>query len=56
MRAELQQAMHATKNNTGMLLNVALNYSGRAEIVDTFNRILLWNSNKTGTSLLSAKN
>jgi undecaprenyl diphosphate synthase len=38
--AELQQAMHATKDNTGMLLNVALNYSGRAEIVDTFNRIL----------------
>jgi len=37
---ELQQAMHATKDNTGMLLNVALNYSGRAEIVDTFNRIL----------------
>ena len=38
--AELQHAMHATKDNTGMLLNVALNYSGRAEIVDTFNRIL----------------
>jgi undecaprenyl diphosphate synthase len=38
--AELQQAMHATKDNTGMLLNIALNYSGRAEIVDTFNRIL----------------
>jgi undecaprenyl diphosphate synthase len=40
VRAILQQAMHATKNNTGMLLNVALNYSGRAEIVDTFNRII----------------
>jgi undecaprenyl diphosphate synthase len=40
VRAELRQAMHATKNNTGMILNVALNYSGRAEIVDTFNRIL----------------
>jgi undecaprenyl diphosphate synthase len=40
VRAELQHAMLATKNNTGMLLNVALNYSGRAEIVDTFNRIL----------------
>ena len=38
--AELQHAMHATKDNTGMLLNVALNYSGRAEIVDTFNRML----------------
>ncbi len=38
--AELQRAMHTTKDNTGMLLNVALNYSGRAEIVDTFNRMM----------------
>jgi len=37
VRTELLRAMRTTKNNTGMLLNVALNYSGRAEIVDTFN-------------------
>jgi undecaprenyl diphosphate synthase len=37
--AELKNAMHVTKENTGMLLNVALNYSGRAELVDTFNRL-----------------
>ena len=30
-----------TKANTGMLLNVALNYSGRAELVDTFNRLAI---------------
>jgi undecaprenyl diphosphate synthase len=39
VRRELRRAMRLTKNNTGMLLNVALNYSGRAEIVDTFNRL-----------------
>jgi undecaprenyl diphosphate synthase len=39
VRAELRRAMRTTKNNTGMLLNVALNYSGRAELVDTFNRL-----------------
>jgi undecaprenyl diphosphate synthase len=39
VREELQRAMKTTRNNTGMILNVALNYSGRAEIVDTFNRL-----------------
>jgi undecaprenyl diphosphate synthase len=39
VRVELQRAMRMTKENTGMILNVALNYSGRAEIVDTFNRL-----------------
>jgi len=39
VRKGLQRAMHETKDNTGMLLNVALNYSGRAELVDTFNRM-----------------
>jgi undecaprenyl diphosphate synthase len=35
----LHKAVDATSGNTGMLLNVALNYGGRAEIVDTFNRL-----------------
>ncbi len=39
VRNELQRATNETKDNTGMLLNVALNYSGRAELVDTFNRM-----------------
>jgi undecaprenyl diphosphate synthase len=37
---ELQRAMEKTGANTGMMLNVALNYGGRAELVDTFNRIV----------------
>lgn len=33
VRAELEAAVEKTKNNTGMIMNVALNYGGRAEIV-----------------------
>ena len=40
VRRELSRAVRMTQDNTGMLLNVALNYSGRAELVDTFNRLL----------------
>lgn len=40
VQAELQRATRLTQENSGMLLNVALNYSGRAELVDTFNRLL----------------
>lgn len=40
VRMELDHAMKVTEQNTGMLLNVALNYSGRAELVDAFNRLL----------------
>jgi undecaprenyl diphosphate synthase len=40
VRIELQHAVKTTQSNTGMILNVALNYSGRAELVDTFNRLL----------------
>lgn len=32
-QAALQKAMDATKNNTGLVLNFAMNYGGRAEIV-----------------------
>ncbi len=40
VRTELRRATRLTRDNTGMLLNVALNYSGRAELVDSFNRLL----------------
>jgi undecaprenyl diphosphate synthase len=40
VRTELERAVRLTRENSGMLLNVALNYSGRAELVDTFNRLL----------------
>lgn len=36
----LMQAMDKTQDNSGMLLQVALNYSGRAELVDAMNRII----------------
>ncbi len=36
----LTQAAEKTRENSGMLLQVALNYSGRAELVDATNRIL----------------
>jgi undecaprenyl diphosphate synthase len=39
VRIELRRAMRKTRENSGMVLNVALNYSGRAELVDTFNRL-----------------
>lgn len=34
VQKEIAEAMEMTKNNTGTSLNVALNYGGRAEIVD----------------------
>ena len=39
IQSELRKAMRATESNTGMLLNLALNYGGRAELVDTFNSL-----------------
>ncbi len=40
VQKELQKAIHRTQGNTGMIFNVALNYGGRAEIVDAVNRLL----------------
>jgi undecaprenyl diphosphate synthase len=40
VRAELEKAIARTRDNSGMLFNVALNYGGRAEIVDAVNRLL----------------
>jgi undecaprenyl diphosphate synthase len=40
VRQELETAMEATAGNAGMRLNVALNYSGRAELVDALNAIV----------------
>jgi undecaprenyl diphosphate synthase len=37
---ELRSASRRTVNNTGMVLNVALNYGGRVEIVDVFRKLL----------------
>jgi undecaprenyl diphosphate synthase len=40
VRKDIEMAMETTAKNTGMKLVVALNYGGRAEIVDAFNSIL----------------
>ncbi len=40
VRAELDAVMEATALNRGLLLNLAINYGGRAELVDAFNSIL----------------
>jgi undecaprenyl diphosphate synthase len=40
VRDDVDRAMEQTAGNTGMKLAVALNYGGRAELVDAFNRIL----------------
>ena len=37
---DVERGMAHTASNTGMRLNVALNYGGRAELVDAFNAIL----------------
>jgi undecaprenyl diphosphate synthase len=40
VRAELESAVEATAGNRGLLVNLAINYGGRAEIVDAVNSIL----------------
>ena len=40
VRRDIEEAMRFTAKNTGMKLVVALNYGGRAELVDAFNAIL----------------
>src|SRR3989441_2013933 len=40
VQAELDKGIATTSSNTGMIFNVALNYGGRAEIVDAVNRLL----------------
>jgi undecaprenyl diphosphate synthase len=38
-RRALKEAIHRTRNNTGLVLNLALNYSGRAEILHAVRRV-----------------
>jgi undecaprenyl diphosphate synthase len=40
VQRQLNRAMEKTRGNSGMRLVVALNYGGRAELVDAFNRLL----------------
>src|SRR5579871_1968014 len=40
VRQDLEMSMDATARNSGMRLNVALNYSGRSELVDAVNSLI----------------
>ena len=40
VRSELETGMRQTDGNNGMLFNIALNYGGRAEIVDAARRLI----------------
>jgi len=40
LQRAIRRAVELTKDNTGMTLNVAFNYGGRAEIVDAVRRLL----------------
>jgi undecaprenyl diphosphate synthase len=40
VRDDLEMAIRRTENNRGLQLNLALNYGGRAELVDAFQRLL----------------
>jgi undecaprenyl diphosphate synthase len=40
VRSDMQEGMRLTAGNTGMRLILALNYGGRAELVDAFNAML----------------
>ena len=40
VRQDLENSVEATRRNTGLRLNVALNYSGRSELVDAVNSVI----------------
>src|SRR5580700_10130151 len=40
VRRELEAGVEATSSNRGLLVNLAINYGGRAEIVDAINAVL----------------
>jgi undecaprenyl diphosphate synthase len=50
---DVRDAMERTAGNKGMVLCVALNYGGRAEIVDAMNSILAKQNGNAGKSLIT---
>src|SRR3989442_3320106 len=54
VRDELAKTIADTSRNTGMVLSLALNYGGRAEIIDAVNRILS-NGRKDSGEMITEK-
>ncbi|MBU5590824.1 isoprenyl transferase [Clostridium sp. MSJ-4] len=53
---ELKSAYERTKNNQGVVMNLALNYGGRDEIMDAINKLIKdIKSNKTSTNTIDEK-
>jgi undecaprenyl diphosphate synthase len=52
-REELQNTMRVTENNQGMILNLALNYGGRQEIVSAVNTLVAKGVKKVDEKLIS---
>jgi undecaprenyl diphosphate synthase len=50
VQKDTREATEALAKNTGMVLSIALNYGGRAEIVDALNSILAARANSNGHS------
>jgi len=50
VRQELEHVSHLTASNTGLRLNLAVNYGGRAEIVDAVNA---WKRDRSGNAELT---
>lgn len=50
---EIKKVEEETKNNTGITLNIAFNYGGRAEIVDAINRIIEADENNVTEEIVS---
>jgi undecaprenyl diphosphate synthase len=48
VQKDTREAVEATAKNTGMVLSIALNYGGRAEIVDAMNAILAAQTQRNG--------
>ena len=53
VRREIEKAVSKTQANTGMVFIVALNYGGRAEIVDAVNRLIAANKGPVSEADLS---
>ena len=49
----LKEIVDSGKNNTGMIVNIAINYGGRQEIVNAINYILQYGINKVDEQMVS---